>query len=102
MATPLAELQPLIEALKSAPPQTFTDPVDQLRLQADLGVIGMAPFVRAVTLAEVSDHTIPVAGGEIPVRVYRPQAGSFPFGAHPPARRRVVDGKHRDRRRDVA
>jgi acetyl esterase len=54
-----------------------TLPVAELRATADAGVVAAAAAIRApVVPLVVSDHAVPVAGGEVAVRVYRPETAS--------------------------
>jgi acetyl esterase len=68
----LPELRPVVEMAAAAPPLDFDD-IEGMRTQSDVQVEAMTglyvPDAPAVTTEEI---TVPVDGGEIPVRLHRP------------------------------
>ncbi len=76
----VAELAPeaaeiLASSVASARPNAHLLPVQEARrnYEADLAAVGPGPDV-----AEIRDHRVPVEGGEITVRAFRPATGTLP------------------------
>jgi acetyl esterase len=76
-------LQPIIDASAGAPPPDPSLTIAERRAAAHAGMeLSFLAFSDpGPDPAAVTDHRVPVAGGEITVRVYRPH-GDGPFPAH--------------------
>jgi acetyl esterase len=78
----LAELEPLLERIRAAGPPDHSTPIAQRREQVHAGIdMQQAHMVEPVEAAPYVDHDVPVPGGEITVRLYRP-AIEDPVGCH--------------------
>jgi acetyl esterase len=74
-------LDPMIEGMLAQQPEwppVRDMPIDALRASVHAASVAMPP--PDVTLASISDRTIPGPGGDIPIRIYKPDGtGSFPM-----------------------
>jgi acetyl esterase len=78
----LPELEPLLARIRAAGPPERATPVAQRREQVHTGIdLQQAHMVEPVRALAYIDHTLPVAGGEIAIRVYRPE-GRERVGCH--------------------
>ena len=74
-------LQPILDAMRDAPEPDPNASVEERRAQANAALDQTFLFLTepAPPIASADDHRVPVAGGEIVVRIYRPdQPGPLP------------------------
>ena len=76
-------LKPIVDAAAAVPPPPAELPVDERRALAHAGMERgfLALGDDGPEVADVTDHRVPVDGGEITVRVYTPH-GTAPFPGH--------------------
>jgi acetyl esterase len=77
-------LDPMIEGMLAQQPEwppVRDMPIDALRASVHAASVAMPP--PDVTLASISDRTIPGPGGDIPVRIYKPEGTGNRFPAAP-------------------
>ena len=78
----LPELEPLLARIHAAGSPDRVMPVAERRKQVHAGIeMQQVHMVEPVSAAPYADHRVPVAGGEITVRVYRPETKE-PVGCH--------------------
>jgi acetyl esterase len=78
----LPELEPLLARIRAAGPPERAMPVAQRREQVHAGIdLQQVHMVEPVRALPYVDHRVPVAGGEVAIRVYRPE-GEERVGCH--------------------
>jgi acetyl esterase len=78
----LPELEPLLERIHTAEGRLDSMPLAERRAMVHRGIDAqLAHMVEAVPPAPYSDHLVAVDGGQITVRLYRPESGTTP-GCH--------------------
>jgi acetyl esterase len=68
----LAALQPILDAVRVRPPFDYSRPVADLRAEGDAGAAVFRMLYEPIPKTTTTDHVVPVDGGSIAVRVYRP------------------------------
>ena len=78
----LPELEPLLERIRAAEGRLDSLPLAERRAMVHQGIDSqLEHMVEPVPAAPYSDHLVAVDGGQITVRLYRPQSGTTP-GCH--------------------
>jgi acetyl esterase len=72
------QLEEVLAGINAARPAAHEVPIEQLRAAHEAETELLSGPGEPV--AEVRDVTVPGPGGDVPVRVYRPQAGDAPLG----------------------